>query len=62
MSDGVCEAAGDEHGQSRVDKIVKVAVPEMGSKVPEYVFCLAERKDALVELFFLARHQLRQVL
>jgi LysR family transcriptional regulator, low CO2-responsive transcriptional regulator len=68
--DGVYEAAANElgvgfmweHGSSRTDKIVKVAVPEMGSKVAEYVFCLAERKDALVELFFQARRQLPQIL
>ena len=66
--DGVFEAVANElgigfmweHGSSRTDKIVKIRVAEMEAKLPEHIFCLADNKDKLVELFFqsprLARH------
>lgn len=58
--DGVFEAVANElgvgfmweHGSSRTDKIKKIHVPEMDAEVPEYIFCLAGRKDKLVDLFF----------
>lgn len=58
--DGVFEAVANElgvgfmweHGSSRTDKITKIAVPEMESKLPEFIFCLADQKNPLVDLFF----------
>jgi|SRR5215472_7378373 len=58
--DGVFEAVANglgvgfmwEHGSSRTDRIVKIRVPEMAAELPEHIFCLAGKKDKLVELFF----------
>ena len=58
--DGVFEAVANElgvgfmweHGSSRTDKIVKIHVAEMDTKVAEHIFCLAGKRDKLVELFF----------
>jgi DNA-binding transcriptional LysR family regulator len=58
--DGVFEAVANElgvgftweYGSSRADKIVKVHVPEMAAQVPEHIFCLANKRYKLVELFF----------
>jgi DNA-binding transcriptional LysR family regulator len=44
-----------EHGSSRIDRIAKVAIAEMGAQSPEYIFSLAGKRGKLVELFYLAR-------
>lgn len=60
--DGVLEAVINdlgigfmwEHGSSRTD-VVKLRVQEMAAPVPEHIFCLARRRDTLVDLFFQSR-------
>jgi len=66
--DGVFEAVANglgigfmwEHGSSRTDRIVKLRVPEMAAELPEHIFCLAGRKDKLVELFFQSRTMIKR--
>jgi LysR family transcriptional regulator, low CO2-responsive transcriptional regulator len=58
--DGVFEAVANElgigftweYGSSRADKIIRINVPEMAARVPEHIFCLANKRYKLVELFF----------
>lgn len=44
-----------QHGSSRIDRIAKVAIAEIETKSPEYIFSLAGKRGKLVELFYLAR-------
>lgn len=61
--DGVLEAVINhlgigfmwEHGSSRMDGFVKLRVVEMAALLPEHIFCLARRRDKLVDLFFQSR-------
>lgn len=58
--EGVLEAVANrigigftwEHGSSRTDMITKVNVAEFASKSPEHIFCLADNRSKLVDLFF----------
>lgn len=58
--EGVLEAVANrigigftwQHGSSRTDTIIKVNVTELASESPEHIFCLAENRSKLVDLFF----------
>lgn len=58
--EGVLEAVANrigvgfiwEHGSSRVDSVTKLRVAELSSESPEHIFCLADNRSKLVELFF----------
>jgi DNA-binding transcriptional LysR family regulator len=43
-----------EHGSSRAD-VVRLRVHEMAALLPEHIFCLARKRDKLVDLFFQSR-------
>ena len=61
--EGVLEAVANrigvgfiwEHGSSRTDTIIKLNVAELSSVSPEHIFCLADNRSKLVELFFRSR-------
>ncbi len=44
-----------EHGSSRSDGFIKLRVPDMAAMHPEHIFCLARKRDKLVDLFFQSR-------
>jgi len=44
-----------EHGSSRIDRIAKVAIAEIETESPEYIFSLSGKRGKLVELFYLSR-------
>jgi DNA-binding transcriptional LysR family regulator len=43
-----------ERGSSRIDRIAKVAIAEIETETPEYIFSLTGKRGKLVELFYLA--------
>src|SRR5262245_30726648 len=49
-----------EYGSSRIDRIVKIRVLEMGAELPEHIFCLAGKKDKLVESFFQSKLMIKR--
>lgn len=61
--DGVLEAVAHglgigfmwEHGSSLTGAIAKLRVTEMADQAAEHIFCLAGKKDRLVDLFFQTR-------
>lgn len=61
--EGVLEAVANrigvgfmwEHGSSRTDTIAKLNVTELSSESPEHIFCLADNRSKLVELFLRAQ-------
>jgi len=61
--DGVLEAVINdlgigfmwEHGSSRMGGFAKLRVVEMAALLPEHIFCLARKRDKLVDLFFQSR-------
>ncbi len=58
--EGVLEAVANrigigfiwEHGSSRKDGIAKLHVAGLSGEAPEHIFCLADNRSKLVELFF----------
>lgn len=58
--EGVLEAVANrigvgfmwQHGSSRLDSITRLNVDELANQSPEHIFCLADNRSKLVDLFF----------